>query len=407
MGEATVTLMAEPAVPRRDRYGSPAQNPYVAGNPVRDPAMFFGRARAFGTVRQCLLEAQPAQVVVLHGQRRVGKTSTLYQMGNHLPEAYTPVLVDLQLMPLNGVRSFLEELIQVVARDLERAVGIPVPTRDPGTGSSDAGGGLHRFFDAASRAAAGRHIILMLDETALLTGKAAAEGLEDQVFAILSDLVSRYPFLDLMFAVDGDVGPLKDQISSLPRQVEYYELGFLEVAAARALIREPVRDVLEVEQEAVESILALTSGQPYYTQLVCRDLFRHMQAAGRRTVGTADVEAVCPGVIEAAAAQLRYVWDTTPPLGQHVLLALAETEAQGEHVAQPGRIGRMLLRQGIMAPDPALEQAIDSLQTRQILDRTDCLSFCVGLFRHWILEQQHTSPPLPSNTVEAGPEAKH
>ncbi len=37
-----------------------AINPYIAGSPVRDPAMFFGRERVFETVRRSLVSSHPA-----------------------------------------------------------------------------------------------------------------------------------------------------------------------------------------------------------------------------------------------------------------------------------------------------------------------------------------------------------
>jgi hypothetical protein len=51
-------------------------NPYIAGNPVTGPEMFFGREDVFEFVRQTLIGQHRNNVIVLYGQRRTGKTST-------------------------------------------------------------------------------------------------------------------------------------------------------------------------------------------------------------------------------------------------------------------------------------------------------------------------------------------
>ena len=63
-------------------------NPYIAGNPVTGPEMFFGREDVFQFLRQTLMGQHRDNVIVLYGQRRTGKTSVLYQMRSHLDPRY-------------------------------------------------------------------------------------------------------------------------------------------------------------------------------------------------------------------------------------------------------------------------------------------------------------------------------
>jgi hypothetical protein len=231
----------------------------------------------------------------------------------------------------------------------------------------------------------------MFDETMLLVDKIDAGRLEEQVFACLADLMARYPFLDFCFSIGSAAGLMEAELSSLPRKTTYYELSFLEPDAARALIREPVRDSLDYEPEAVEHILRLTAGQPYYTQLVCHELFSHMQAIvendGRNTITAADVEVVRPGIVDMATTQLHYVWDKTPPLGQRVLWALAETEGQPSQTV--GQIAHFVGKHGTVATDAEIAGALNDLDRRKIVDGQRHYTFHIDLFRHWILQHQH------------------
>ena len=72
-------------------------NPYIVGNPVRSPEMFFGRKDEFQFIQRTLENQQEGCVLVLCGERRTGKTSILYQILNRrLGPKFIPAFVDMQ-----------------------------------------------------------------------------------------------------------------------------------------------------------------------------------------------------------------------------------------------------------------------------------------------------------------------
>lgn len=52
-------------------------NPYIAGAPVAEASMFFGREDVFDWIENSLAGRYADHILVIHGQRRVGKTSVL------------------------------------------------------------------------------------------------------------------------------------------------------------------------------------------------------------------------------------------------------------------------------------------------------------------------------------------
>jgi AAA+ ATPase superfamily predicted ATPase len=58
--------------------------------------MFFGRDDVFDWIEKSITGQYSEHILVIHGQRRVGKTSVLKQLGNRLPSKYIPVFFDLQ-----------------------------------------------------------------------------------------------------------------------------------------------------------------------------------------------------------------------------------------------------------------------------------------------------------------------
>ena len=102
-------------------------NPYIAGNPVTGETMFFGREDVFTWVRENLIGKHQDHILVLHGERRTGKTSVLYQMGRYLPPEYLPVLIDLQGLSMDGFPEFIWELAYTLNRALRRDHGLDLP----------------------------------------------------------------------------------------------------------------------------------------------------------------------------------------------------------------------------------------------------------------------------------------
>ena len=76
-------------------------NPYISGEPVRTTGMFFGRQEMLHKI----INALHQNSIMIHGERRIGKTSLLFQLAEQLrPDddaewAFIPVYVDLEGTP--------------------------------------------------------------------------------------------------------------------------------------------------------------------------------------------------------------------------------------------------------------------------------------------------------------------
>ena len=106
-------------------------NPYIAGSPVKDSAMFFGREDVYAWLCQHLRGEYQDNAIVLYGERRSGKTSVLYHMSEKLgDDTYVPVLLDLQGMGLEGMDGFVWEVARKIVLALRRVEGAPSFSRD-------------------------------------------------------------------------------------------------------------------------------------------------------------------------------------------------------------------------------------------------------------------------------------
>ncbi|MFM6250772.1 MAG: hypothetical protein ACKPEQ_16765, partial [Dolichospermum sp.] len=56
--------------------------------------------------------------------------------------------------------------------------------------------------------------------------------------------------------------------SEIFRDVPVTEIGLLNESDAKKLIIDPAKDILQYEENAIETILNLSAGHPYFTQVI-------------------------------------------------------------------------------------------------------------------------------------------
>jgi hypothetical protein len=364
-------------------------NPYIAGNPVTGTDMFFGRTDVFDFVRANLIGRHQDNILVLHGQRRTGKTSVLYQMHRFIDPSYIPILVDIQGMTLEGMSGFLWELSYTIQRGLRRPHGIRVPRPMRKDYAEDT---RHQFQEVfltqVHRAIGDRRLLLMLDESVLLHDKVLSGALEPEVFRYLSSLMQHYAFLDFLFTVGDKLEQMQAEFSTLFRVALYKEISFLDRDSTADLIAVPVRDQYACAPDAIEKIIKTTSGHPYYTQLICHELFTRWQQTHFQVATPEDVEAVLPHVIEAGTSNLRYTWDEGSGVEKAVMAVLKEQISEPFGSLTRSDLDEGLALHGIPIPPGEVAHGLQNLALRDVINDQEPFAFRVDLMRQWL--QQHT-----------------
>jgi hypothetical protein len=105
-------------------------NPYVIGVPLTEiQEIFVGRTDVSARIEQLLLDRRRPPLL-LYGQRRMGKTSLLTNLGRLLPSTIVPLFVDLQ-GPTTRSRDhvgFLYNIARGMANSAEQQRGLVLPT---------------------------------------------------------------------------------------------------------------------------------------------------------------------------------------------------------------------------------------------------------------------------------------
>jgi tetratricopeptide (TPR) repeat protein len=159
----------------------------------------------------------------------------------------------------------------------------------------------------------------------------------------------------------------------------------------------------------VQRIYQITSGHPYYTQLICHELFSACQKENKRRITRLDVEAILPDVVERGTVNLKFIWDEAADLEKWALACLAQVEG----ISDIGALSAALERQRVRFSDPDLNSAALHLQEKDVLHPD--LGFVVHLLRLWlqasrplgrVREELQEINPIADRFIEIGDEYK-
>src|SRR5262249_4499678 len=193
-------------------------NPFIVGNPIRTEKMFFGREDDFRYVRTKLEGVSQGVVIVFCGERRVGKSSILYQVLNgRLGARFVPVFVDMQEMVISSDSEFFSRISRLIAEAVSRSKLQRVPSQVAGTSGASSGvvqvmpgthlPGIHTsgapplfdgrnpytvFLDFLDEVLAGlgdRTLLILVDEYELMESKVDEGKLSQELFTFLAGLM--------------------------------------------------------------------------------------------------------------------------------------------------------------------------------------------------------------------------
>lgn len=372
------------------RKSAPIVNPYIAGNPVIAPEMFFGRQDVFTFVRENLVGQYQDHAIVLHGQRRTGKTSILYQMDRHLDPIYVPILVDLQGMTLKGLGDFLWELASRISQELNLLKGLEVnvPTLESFLAKPRVAFG-DEFLPKVRKSLSNDNILLlMLDEIERLDDEVHQGRLHRGIFNILGSLMQHTPGLGFVFTVSRRLDELRLEYTSLFRTALYKKVSFLDLEDGERLIVEPVRNIYRYEPDAVDRILQITSAHPYYTQLICHSLFNMWRRSRPDAIAIEAVEGILPEVVERGSVNLTALWGDTTDDNKVMLTVLAEVATKRGLPVTQEEIVRTLDEQRINLPIHEVERNLDDIAANDYVTPTPPYSFKVDLLRLWLIQER-------------------
>jgi len=272
-------------------------NPYIVGQPIRKPEMVFGRDPLFTRIFSVLHQNS----LLLHGERRIGKTTVLLQLELRLHAAddaeyrFRPVYIDLQgIEEASFFHHMMEEILQRFGKRAKGLVLNYTPTRATYSGRE-----FQRDLRTVIKTLCGpqpdgrtERVVLLIDEADVMYGY-NERALQEFRRIFMNDYAA---YLSCVFAAVHIQRQWKRYESPLYNLFQQIELPPLARADTELLARTPVRGRYEYDEDAINLIYALSKGRPMKIQLLCLEAVNYIREQGRKNVTRMDIERVADTV---------------------------------------------------------------------------------------------------------------
>lgn len=382
-----------------EREFSPVVNPYSPGMPLRsNSTVFFGRSQLFGFLKENAARFSQKNVLILIGQRRTGKTSALLQLGSHLTPDLLPVYIDCQSLGVSpGMASLFSDLAWSISDALaERGLSLEVPETD--YWSQDAGIRFERELLPHVRTLLpeGTTLLLVFDEFESFEDLVSDGILPKTLFAYLRHLMQHAQGISFIFAGTRRLEEMgTDYWSVLFNSALYRHVGFLDAESAQRLVRDPVSPNLVYDDIAVDKILRVTAGHPYFLQLVCYALVNRANQQETSYITISDVNAALEEMLRLGEVHFAYIWQRST-FPERALLAASAKLMDYESPFRPDDLVRELHQYGIQLQPAQVTDALNRLVERGIMreigdEGAPLFEMRIGLVGLWVAQNKSFS----------------
>lgn len=364
----------------------PIANPYIVGNPIKTADMFFGRQDDFDFIKRKLETGEKSYIIVLCGERRSGKTSILFQiLSGRLGEDFIPILVDMQTMAgLKNEREFFEKFAQETLKYIRQKIDINEYFKSQDSSFK----AFAAFLDAIHKQNQGKHILFLIDEYELIEAKINEGSLNENFIPFLAGLLEGEQLISFIFTGSTKLEERKAKMwqllfaKSLFRNVSY-----LSRDDTLRLIQEPVFGNINFDLVVLNVIYRLTSGQPFYTQVVCQNIVDYVNQKQQTTIQEEDLDIIVNEILENPLPQMIYFWNSQSDDRKLVLSLMAELLDDPNAWINAEQIIRESKQRkfGLDLSVKSINMTLESLYHSQHLSKSQAgYKFQMDLFRRWI-----------------------
>jgi hypothetical protein len=368
------------------------ENIFIAGRAISadEERVFVGREDLFKKIRENLDAAQKP-TLVLHGQRRTGKTSLLLQLPSRLPAEYVPVYVDLQdkiITPKDGLNHLLYTLAREAVDQADKKRHIALPPVELDDFERRGPRAFYEWLEQTRQRLEGRLLLLALDEFEMIE-KAIKKGkMDETVLDVLRHLIQHHsPWFVLLFAGVRTLEEMGRDWHSYFISVRPLHVSYLDLKAARELILLPTRTYpIHYDEPAIDSILQATRAQPFLLQAVCLKLILFLNSRQRYEAGPlgrvtlADTRQAIDQALRSAQPFFFDLWDRS---SEPERILLAELAHRQEEVIRLDE-----LDESVGLPAAEIHPTVEKLRRRELIERVgrEC-QFQVPMMRRWIQDE--------------------
>ena len=311
---------------------SQSENPYQVGNPLtcQRKDLFKGRIALRDAIVHALKQGN-RPTLVLHGPRRMGKTSFLLQLPALLPGHTIPVFTNLQNSAITGSHA---DFLYAIARAMSQSaspyrIQIPGPIKDRFIASPFSA--FDEWLeDEAIPCLSDFNVLITMDEFEKLGEAIAKKRMDETILDYIRHMIQHQQKLAFLFSGVRTMDDLGPQWSSYFINIKPLSMDYLKPDEARELIIAPDRSAdftITYEPEVIDAILFQTHCQPYLVQLVCSAIVETANIQNKHHIDSKLFQTSLLLALEQGELYFRNVWDEMAgPQAQALLKTIASKD---------------------------------------------------------------------------------
>ncbi|MDF5711349.1 MAG: hypothetical protein PUP90_27675 [Nostoc sp. S4] len=281
------------------------RNPYIVTRAIHEPEKFFGREDLFAFIEDNL--NNNIQIQLLHGQRRIGKSSVLKQVSQKITlenrENFVFICFDLEAYSQSSTSDIIYNLAEEICQELDLSSLLSIFPNTQINNNLEIFDEI--FLPTVCHELGNKKLVLLLDESDMAI---TSNNTFSSFFQYLQTLLIKQKkifIIPVLGRFDDDV----KNIFQLFNSPLYQKIDLLYETSARRLITNPAQGILRYEEEAIKAIFELSSGHPYFTQGICFRIFLQAKVSGKSQVNRKNVDKIVDETIDYLQGGLVWFWD--------------------------------------------------------------------------------------------------
>jgi ABC-type branched-subunit amino acid transport system substrate-binding protein len=363
-------------------------NPYITGVPIRDPNKFFGRKHEFSDINDSLQNNE--QLILLYGQRRIGKSSVIAQIPKKLStNEFVFISFDFSSLDFNDEENLsTQKILSLIAIEIIKKLETnqQVLTHLAENIPTNIEIFSREFLPTVYQQLGNKKLVLLWDEFDVLSERDTESDTYSNNFCnYIIQLLQKDNKLFIIPIAGRHISKL-ESLSSFFGKSPNIEIKLLNKEDTQKLIIQPDENVLNYEEEAIEAIFQLSAGHPYFTQFICCAI--HNLARDRhnptnvlpQSINGHDVKSIVDRAIGLAEGGLDWFWRGLTTEQQVIFAAAAEARNIAIQENEPPQL--MLLRNHGIETE-YLKKADEQLHEYGFLDNNRVK---VEFVRRWLVK---------------------
>lgn len=397
----------------------PIDNPYATyaeGGIVGDPTMFYGRQELLSNITDAIRQArQQSKCIVVFGQKRAGKSSILHHLKQQLEKTEELLVIDLGNLGaiLDPNVNFLHQFLRTILKKLEDAIEDKVDDGFPRlTVNLPSDQEFYRhpsplvlFGDVmrAYKREANKNdhwkrlrLVLLIDEFSYVYDR-IVHGRIDPLFMKNWKALLQENYFSAVLAGQDVMPKFKQRFPNEFGTTQDERVTYLSRSEAERLIDEPIfiagiESGSRYREKAIDHILALTAGSPFYIQIICDRLVKHMNGKKAKYATEAYVAQVRNELIRGINALSLDKFENLINSGDTSDDAISNDDALKvlKQIADNSQTG--LCNRNTISCETAmsLDAILDDLVKRDVIEQEQgrYYKIRIGLFKEWLIANQ-------------------